>query len=166
MKVTKESKGITLISLVITIVILVILAVIAVMEIKEHNIFKKAENSAFKYNYEKEQEESTIKDYVNTMNGIHNNNGEGTKEDCKHTDWKIIDYEPVNTLFLAECKECGEYHKLKTDSVISRNADKHILKLVCTSHSDCAKYYENYEQGHVRVFNDFCDLCEFGSGNS
>ena len=75
MKRLKAQKGITLLALVITIIVLLILAVVAIGAVRDSGIIGHAQNSADKYNTEKNKEESLLGGYEDIISQYYSSNG-------------------------------------------------------------------------------------------
>ena len=71
----KEQKGITLVALVITVIVLLILSATAITQFLRSNIIAKAQDSQENYGQASLNEENTIKEYEEFINGYGNNGG-------------------------------------------------------------------------------------------
>ena len=95
----KQNKGITLIALVITIIILLILAGISIASLTGSGLFEKAGEAKNKSVEAQEQENTTLREYEDTVNEyLENNPGGGSNlgEEIKNVDTSVTD--PVSAM--------------------------------------------------------------------
>ncbi len=95
----EQNKGITLIALVITIIILLILAGISIASLTGSGLFEKAGEAKNKSVEAQEGENTTLKEYEDTINGFLGNNlsgGSNLGEEIKNVDTSITD--PVSAM--------------------------------------------------------------------
>ncbi len=95
----EQNKGITLIALVITIIILLILAGISIASLTGSGLFEKAGEAKNKSVEAQERENTTLKEYEDTINGFLGNNlsgGSNLGEEIKNVDTSITD--PVSAM--------------------------------------------------------------------
>ena len=101
MKRLKSQKGITLVALVITIIVLLILAVVAIGAVRDSGVIGHAQNSADKYNTERDKEESMLGEYEDEISKYYSSNGSGGASNKKYYDitfkdlTKIADWETL-----------------------------------------------------------------------
>ena len=95
----KQNKGITLIALVITIIILLILAGISIASLTGSGLFEKAGEAINKSVEAQDEENTTLKEYEDTINEYLGNNpggGSNLGEEIKNVDTSVTD--PVSAM--------------------------------------------------------------------